>query len=376
MLLGLAGCAAGCASVGHVSDNAFADDDAGDDGVRGAAAEGDGGSAQAGDAGAHDDADTSDPEPTGALPGQRGDASTADGDASVSGPARNSQTLSMDENRILDTCGEPFVPRGMEQLLGTQFSADGTLMGLASELVKSGSNAVRVLPQDLGATELDELLTFFEEQKIVVYISPGDRAWFKRRDILPVLLRHEKGLVIDAFQEPTYDDVSRWVEEATEAILDMRDAGYTAPLTVLSNQYGRDLNAALDHGQELVDADPLHNTIVGWQAYWGVGGWYQGSQGMSLVEGVEACAAQSFPMQLGIDLYADVGELMDYSAVMAAAQRTGLGWLWWNFWNPWDDLGNNASTDGTFANLSEAGEDVVRGHPDSIERTAKKACFR
>ena len=286
-------------------------------------------------------------------------------------------TLQVSGRQILDTCGQPWVARGMEQITGSAFTPN-TLQGLAQELVKTGSNAVRLLPRinELKPADIDGLLKTFAANKVVVYISPGDRTWFNRPEIKEVLLRHEKGLIIDAFQEPDYNDVPRWIEETKAAIAQVRGYGYRAPVTVLANQYGRDLPAALQHGQEIVDADPRHNTIVGWQAYWGKTGWYQKAAGMSLTQGVEHCAKRNFPMQLGIDLNADPGSPMDYAEVMKVAEREGMGWLWWNFWNQWDSMGNNASHDGTATNLTPTGRAVVSGDPNSIKKTARKACFR
>lgn len=305
-------------------------------------------------------------------------------DASVQTPsdagvvAAQSLTLKVSGNQILDTCGKPWMARGMEQLAATQFSPGDSLKSLAAELAKTGSNAVRLLPQvdSVGASDIDALLTAFASQNIVVYLSPGDRSWFKRDDVRKVLLSHERGIILDAFQEPNYDDVPRWLNETKAAIADLRSAGYSAPLTVLSNQYGRDLTTALDHGQEVVDSDPKHNTIIGWQAYWGNSGWYQKAAGLTLTQGVEKAATKNFPFQLGVDQFADANELMNYAEVMAAAQKTGLGWLWWNFWNKWDGLGNNASNDGTATNLTTVGDIVIRSDPNSIANTAKKACFR
>jgi len=333
----------------------------------------------AGDASTRADASTRFDASTSPSPMAARDGGLPSSDAGAPvGERPSGKTLRVDGRDILDTCGEPWQARGLEQLAGKQFSADGTLTGLASELAKTSSNAVRLLPQiaELSARDLDGMLAAFAAQKIIVYLSPGERSWFKRKEIREVLLRHEGGLILDAFQEPTYDDVPRWVKEAKAAIADLRSAGYTAPLTVLGNQYGRDLRSLLDHGAELVAADTLHNTIIGWQAYWGTSGWYQKDHGLSLSEGVQKCAEQSFPIQLGIDLYADKGEQMDYAEVMDAAESEGLGWLWWNFWNQWDDLGNNASKDGTAKNLTEVGEKVIHSDPNSIEKTAKKACFR
>jgi len=293
-------------------------------------------------------------------------------------PATASKTLQVSGRKILDTCGQPWVARGVEQLAGKAFSADGTYANLASELIKTGSNAVRILPQiaEVTASDLDAMLSAFEQAKVVVYISPGDRSWFKRKEIRDVLVRHEKALILDAFQEPNYDDVPRWIREAKAAIAELRSAGYAAPLTVLGSQYGRDLPNLLEHGQEIVDADPLHNTILGWQAYWGNGGWYQKQAGMSLAQAVEKSATMNFPVQVGIDLYADANDPMDYQTVMAASQKSGVSWLWWNFWNKWDGMGNNASTDGTAAHLTTAGKTFIQDDANSIAKTSKKACFR
>jgi hypothetical protein len=190
-----------------------------------------------------------------------------------------------------------------------------------------------------------------------------------------MLLSHESGIIIDAYQEPDFWDVPRWVEEAVAAVETIRGGGYSCPITVLSNGYGRDLPAALDNGQTIFDADPLANTIIGWQAYWGVSGWYQGEYGMSLEEGVAACAAQAFPMQVGIDHFADPEDEMDYSAVMQATKENDIGWLWWDWYNPWGSS-NNISTDGTAENLTSVGKEVVTSDPNSIANTATKACFK
>jgi hypothetical protein len=219
------------------------------------------------------------------------------------------------------------------------------------------------------------LLSAFAAEKIVVYISPGDRSWFARSDVKEVLLRHERGLILDAFQEPNYEDTTRWLSETKAAIAEVRAAGYSCPVTVLADQYGRKLPTALEHGQEVVDSDPLKNTIIGWQAYWGKSGYYERTYQMTLSEGVGRAAEMAFPMQMGIDLNADKNDAMDYPAVMAAAQMHGLGWLWWDWWNQYDDSNNNASSDGTAEHLTEAGNIVVHSDANSIEKTSKKACF-
>lgn len=279
--------------------------------------------------------------------------------------------------QLLDTCGEPWFARGVEQLTGQAFSADGTLLTLAIQLVESGANAVRLLPviDELTPDDLERLLQAFASRQVVVYLSPGDRSWFARPAIREVLLRNERGLILDAFQEPNYDDAARWRVEAKQAVAALRAQGYRCPLTVLADAYGRNLPTLLAHGHEIVAADPLHNLVLGWQAYWGQSGFYQRAYGMSLEEGVERAASLPFPVQLGIDRFADPGDPMEYGSVMTLAQKHQLGWLWWDYWNRWDSLGNNLSRNGTMQQLTAAGQDVLVEHPAALTRTSRKACF-
>ena len=96
---------------------------------------------------------------------------------------------------------------------------------------------------------------------------------------------------------------------------------------------------------------------------------------MSLTQGVEHSAQREFPMQLGIDLNADPDSPMDYSEVMAVAEREGMGWLWWNFWNPWDGMGNNASRGRHRREPDPNGPGCRFGRPELITKTARKACY-
>jgi len=50
--------------------------------------------------------------------------------------------------------------------------------------------------------------------------------------------------------------------------------GYEVPLTVTAKQFGRDLPSLFEYGEEILASDPLDNTFLGWQAYWGTSGYY------------------------------------------------------------------------------------------------------
>jgi mannan endo-1,4-beta-mannosidase len=289
-------------------------------------------------------------------------------------PVQQASTLRVDGRYVVDTCGNRLVMRGVEQVFGLGIDVGGSFATLVDEIAKSGANAVRVLPnlEQLSVADVDAILTRIVSHRMVIFLSPGDRSWFARDDVQEMLARHQQWLIVDAFQEPNYDDRTRWQADAIAAIQTVRQEGYTVPITVLANQYGRDLPSLLMHGADVVAADDLGNTILGWQAYWGVGGWYQGEYGLTLGEAVQTAAEQAFPIQAGIDGFADPGEAMDYVGTMAESQRSALGWLWWDWYNPFGPS-NNLTNDGTASNLTTLGANVVSGDENGLA-SAQKAC--
>jgi hypothetical protein len=290
-------------------------------------------------------------------------------------PAPSASTLHAEGRYLVDTCGNRLVVRGVEQVFGFGIDVNGSFDALVDEIAKSGANAVRVLPnlEQLDVAAVDAILTRITQRGMVIFLSPGDRTWFARDDVKAMLDKHKAWLIVDAFQEPNYDDRARWKDDAISAVQTVRSMGYTVPVTVLANQYGRDLPALLQHGAEVVQADTLKNTILGWQAYWGEGGWYQGEYGMTLTQAVQTAAQQAFPIQAGIDGFSDPGEAMDYAGTMAQSQTDQVGWLWWDWYNPFGPS-NNLTVDGTSNNLTVLGSEVVLGNQTGL-RSAHKACL-
>lgn len=302
-------------------------------------------------------------------------------------PVVNTDTLQVRGRQVLDTCGQPFVVRGVESFIRPGTDVNGSMTEFVRQMTLSGANAIRLVPdvQALSVEQVEELIATATARGVVVFISPGDRGWFTRPGVKDMLDRHGKWIVLDVFQEPEYDDRGRWLTEAVASVTGIRAAGYDQPITVMANQYGRDLPALLQEGAAVVGADPRHNTIMGWQAYWGDGGGYQRLYGLSLPDGVREAARAPFPIQLGIDRIADTANLddargqdepMDYPAVMSLAQETGVGWLWWEWGIQGGYDGNALTRDGTVTSLTDVGETVLNSHPNGIRATAHKACGR
>jgi hypothetical protein len=300
--------------------------------------------------------------------------------ATPSAPATPRATMTTSGRQILDSCGNPFVTRGVEQVFGEQLPQGNDWVGLAEEIAASGVNAVRILAgtNTLGTDDVDALLDVVADNGMVAYVTPyGNEAmqWLEGQEVRAMLAKHEKYIIIDAFGEPTFDDRDRFVRDSTDALRQVRSWGYRVPLTVTANQYGRDLPSILELGQQIISADPLGNTIMGWQAYWSSNGFYQETYGMSLTEAVQAVANAPFPIQLGLDRVTDfpLTATADFGTLLSATEANDIGWLWWDWYNPYGDE-NNLTQDGSSSRLTPTGQTVVSSHAASIRNTSRLAC--
>jgi mannan endo-1,4-beta-mannosidase len=311
---------------------------------------------------------------------------TMSGDAEVSDevPAApvSHDTLHTSGRRLLDTCGNPFVTRGVEQVFGNQLPQGNDWSGLLEQIAASGVNAVRILAgtDTLSLADVDNLLNVVEEHGLVAYVTPyGDDAmrWLEGQDVRAMLAKHEKYILIDAFGEPTFDDRERFLADSMDAIRTVRSWGYRVPLTVTANQFGRDLPSLFEFGEQIVAADPLHNTVLGWQAYWGDSGYYQAHYGMSFEEAVDTIAGAPFPIQLGLDRITDFpsAQTADFATLMTKTQEHGVGWLWWDWYNPYGNE-NNLTQDGSTTNLTATGNTVLNTHAASVKNTSQRVCIR
>jgi hypothetical protein len=314
-------------------------------------------------------------------------AATPAGDDEAADPAANAEpaapgaTLQTSGRRLLDTCGDPLVVRGVEQVFGNQLPPGNDWDGLIEQIAASGVNAVRVLAgtDTLGIEDVDALLGIAHEHQLIAYVTPyGNEAvrWLEHEPVRKMLAKHAKYIIIDAFGEPTFDDRDRFVAESIAAIQNVRSWGYEVPLTVTANQFGRDLPSLFELGSEIVAADPLHNTILGWQAYWGSNNYYQEHYGMSLEQAVDAVAAAPFPIQLGLDRVTDFpsDQTADFGTLMSKTAEHGVGWLWWDWYNPYGNE-NNLTQNGDAGSLTSTGDTVLNTHPASVKNTARRACI-
>jgi hypothetical protein len=322
-----------------------------------------------------------------AAPTSNNTVDTASGASDVSDEVPPSapesyDTLHTSGRRLLDTCGNPFVTRGVEQVFGNQLPQGNDWAGLLEQIAASGVNAVRILAgtDTLSLADVDNLLNVVKEHGMVAYVTPyGDDAmrWLEGQDVRAMLAKHEKYILIDAFGEPTFDDREKFLADSMDALRTVRSWGYRVPLTVTANQFGRDLPSLLEFGEQIIAADPLHNTVLGWQAYWGSNGYYQEHYGMSFEEAVDTIAGAPFPIQLGLDRITDFpsAQTADFATLMTKTREHGVGWLWWDWYNPYGNE-NNLTENGSATDLTATGDIVLNSHEASVKNTSQRVCIR
>jgi mannan endo-1,4-beta-mannosidase len=261
-------------------------------------------------------------------------------------PPQSAPTYRTSGRFLLDPQGARVVVRGPEQVL---WSAGWLPNSLVSDIGRTGANTVRILPYltDRPPTgEPPNTLAQIEDQirrgiaahMLVDVAIDGGRhpEVYLRADVKALLLRYERWIVIHAKGESYEGSGTEWARASTQVVSSLRSAGYRAPLYIMANQGGRNLPTVLAQGASVVAADPLHNVVFGWQAYWGSNGGYQNAYGMSLEQAFARVAAASFPIQVGLIWHSDHQipgdqQTIPYASLIQLAQANAISWLWWDY---------------------------------------------
>lgn len=205
--------------------------------------------------------------------------------------------------------------------------------------------------------------------------------WY-RPEVLALIRKYEPWIGLHIVGESGAGSDADWVKYANTQVKRMRGMGVTCPLYVMARTSGRNLPSALKAGGQIVDADPEHNVIIGWQAYWGSEGYYQREYGMTLEQAMRAAANAPFPIQVGLtnrsDPQDDSPQTTPYLDLMRWAKELDLGWLWWD----WRMGIDNLTTDGVFGHWATWGNGtvgaraVVLDDVNSIARSARRTDFQ
>lgn len=164
-------------------------------------------------------------------------------------------------------------------------------------------------------------------------------AFWTRADVVAVLVKHQDHLVINLANEwgsSLYNDdattaaaaAANFIQNYTDAIAAMRNAGIIAPLMVDAPK-GFEYQFLLDHGQALLAADPQHNMLLSTHAYWAASAFTD--PGVNTI--LDAFKNSGLPVVLGeasSNAWTTIQcDPVHYANLLTRANANAIGYLFW-----------------------------------------------
>lgn len=310
------------------------------------------------------------------------------------------------DRSLFDPCGNKVTLRGVNKMnIWTDRTGESF-----PDIAKTGANCVRIVwttqeanGQPTQASELDNLIAKCSAQQMIPMVEVHDATgnWSKlnqmvdfwqRSDILAVIRKHEKYLLVNIANECGDDQVTdtQFTQGYTNAVQQLRQAGIRTPLVIDAAGWGKNLEQLVRVGPGLIQADPDKNVLFSVHTYWPATG---GATPAFIRQQFEAAVNARLPFIVGefaaFGAYPGSGSesicgpngRVDYQTIISEAQRLDIGWLAWE-WGPGNNGGGDPlcsvmdmTTNNRFETLRGWGRDVALVHPNSIQKTATRPPF-
>ena len=318
---------------------------------------------------------------TAGVPGSAGAAGTAAGGAGTA-----SDTFHVDGRFLYDSCGEKVLLRGVNEMVVWTPNKSG--MPALGEIAKTGANVVRIVWTSEGsAAELDTAIANAVAAKLIPLVEhhgatgkledvPTVVAYWTQADVVQVLLKHQKYLLLNIANEAGDDKVTAEAFESTyeAAISAIRAQGVKVPLIIDAPSWGQDIDRLQASGPALVAADSLHNLMFS------VHMWWSDPEGARVKQELAQSADMGLPLLVGEfaqhAVYQCDQSPFAYSVLLDEAQAREVGWLVWSWGavqnSDCKDMGQfDMTSDGTFGNWTgKWASDVAVDHPHSLKNSA------
>ena len=295
-------------------------------------------------------------------------------------PGDPTATYTVSGNKILDTCGQEVLLRGVNKMHIWTDPSGSSL----PEIAKTGANTVRIVWDTSGTpAALDALVQRARDNGLLPMIELHDATgnlagvpalvdWWVKRDVVSLIAKHESALLVNIANEAGDWDqsASAWVNTYKTAISSMRSAGIRTPLVVDALGWGHDVDLIVSHGPQVLAADPLKNVIFSTHQYQpvrDVGTSYYATTLTNLANSGLAVVVGEFG-----NVAWDCALEVDYKGLVAAAATHRVGWYAWS-WGPGNNpcSGLDMTRDSSYATLHGWGLEVASTLPGSIKNTSK-----
>lgn len=317
----------------------------------------------------------------------------------------------VDGRFLHDPCGNKVTLRGINKMnVWTDRTGDSF-----AEIARTGANCVRIVwltiddetNQPTKAADLDNLITKCVVQQMIPMVEVHDATgnwsklgemvdYWKRPDILAVIKKHERYVLVNIANECGNDQVKNdeFITGYSQAVQQLRQAGIHTPLVIDGTDFGKNLDQLVQVGPAVIQADPDRNLLFSVHTYWPV-----------IFGATPEFIRQQFQSAVDAELPFIVGEFaaygayagenpqtdkpesicgpkgrVDYQTIVSEAQRLDIGWLVWE-WGPGNAVNDAAcaimdmTTNSTFSTLKDWGKEIALTSPYSIQKTAVRSPF-
>jgi mannan endo-1,4-beta-mannosidase len=305
---------------------------------------------------------------------------------------------------LYDPCDNRITLRGVNKMnIWTDKSGSSF-----AEIAQTGANCVRIVwkalednGQPTKAADLDNLIATCVAQKMIPMVEAHDAtgdwtmlsqvvAFWKRADIVAVIQKHQKYLLVNIANECGDDQVTdaQFTQGYTTAVQQLRQAGIHTPLVIDGTDYGKNLEQLVRVGAGLIQSDPDKNLLFSVHTYWPTA---FGATPQFIKDQFDAAVKAGLPFIVGefapYGAYAGGASIcgpkgqVDYQTILSETQRLGIGWLAWE-WGPGNVGGGDPlcivmdmTVDSQFKNLKGWGKEVALTHANGIQKTAVRSPF-
>jgi len=256
----------------------------------------------------------------------------------------NAAGFSISGGRLIDSTGSQFILRGISH--AHCWYTDRTAAAIPN-IKAAGANCIRLVLSNgkrwtkTSASELGNLITLCKNNKLIAIPEVHDTTGYGEdgaactlndavnywKEVKSVLDGQEAYVIINIGNEPYgNNNAANWVADTKNAIIAMRNAGFTHTLMVDSTNWGQDWSfVSRDNAQSVFDSDTRKNTILSIHMY----GVFDTAAEISSY--ISAYTSKGFPLVIGEFGHNHSDGNPDEDSIMSYAQSSGIGWMAWSW---------------------------------------------
>lgn len=323
------------------------------------------------------------------------------------GHASSSDTFYVMGNRVMDPCGNEFIPRGINYAVLDDWNFPGNMNSgeKSAQIIRANPNIVRICwYNDYGQStrpayslrNLDSLISRFRRSNVVSVINLMDvtcgndysvfnsriTAWWTQAAVVQLMQKHKGYVIANIANEFGYVQWTSnaaaskvtWKNHYKNTVSTLRGAGLTIPLMIDAPDCGTSLQPMLDVALEIENSDPLKNIVFSAHAYWSANFGYDSLTLRTQLLKVKNAAV---PVWLGevANFQSDSQPCqypINWNALLNICQELNIGWIAWEWENDYCSQ-RQLTTNGIFGNFTSWGREVVTNSNYGLTSKAVKA---